>query len=407
MKEPEPLINKAADEIVHQVRRQRRLITALGKGIVRLPLRTLGLVEPAPHRREVGLVPGSLPELSEDERVPAVIDVMRYDGERIEELKNVSPEEAAAKVGEDGVTWIDVVGVRDPDTIRALGTAFDLHPLVQEDLAHTTQRPKLEAYDDQLFIVVKMLHAPTDPDFETSGREIAGAPEIRVEQVGLILGPDYVLSFQEFAGDVFEPVRERIRSSAGRIRNVGPDYLAYALLDIIVDHYFVVMEAIAFHIETLEEAVISDPQPELQTEINGLRREAIFLRRSIWPLREVISSLLRDESPLVSDATKVFLRDAYDHTIQVVDMIESFRDVLSSLVDLYLSSLSHRMNEVMKVLTVIGSIFIPLSFLTGLYGMNFDVIPELHVKNGYFIFLGVIATLTVGMLAYFRHRRWI
>lgn len=404
---PEPPLTKAAEEIKHQVRRQRRLLTALGKGIVRLPLRTLGLVEPAPHRRTVGQVPGSLPELSEDERVPAVIDVMRYDAEHIEELAGVSVETAAAKVSEDGVTWIDVVGVRDPDTIRALGEAFDLHPLVQEDLAHTTQRPKLETYDDQLFIVVKMLHEAHEPDFETSGRELNGAPEIRVEQVGLILGPNYVLSFQEFEGDVFEPVRERIRQSAGRIRTVGPDYLAYALLDLIVDHYFVVMEAIAFHIETLEEDVINDPRPELQTEINGLRREAIFLRRSIWPLREVISSLLRDESPLVSDSTKVFLRDAYDHTIQVVDMIESFRDVLGSLVDLYLSSLSHRMNEVMKVLTVIGSIFIPLSFLTGLYGMNFEYIPELGYHNGYFIFLGVITVLTAGMLLYFKHRKWI
>ena len=406
MSPPDP-IGKAAEEIVHQVRRQRRLLTALGKGIVRLPLRTLGLVEPAPHRRTVGQVPGTLPDLAEEDQVPAVIDVIRYDEDMIEELADVSVEEAAAQVEKPGVTWIDVVGVRDPNTIRELGRVFDLHPLIQEDLAHTTQRPKLETYEDQLFIVVKMLHEAREPDFETAGREVNGAPEIRVEQVGIILGPNYVLSFQEYEGDVFEPVRERIRSSAGRIRTVGPDYLAYALLDIIVDHYFVVMEGIAFHIETLEEEVINNPQPALQTEINALRREAIFLRRSVWPLREVISSLLRDESPLVSASTKVFLRDAYDHTIQVVDMIESFRDVLSSLVDLYLSSLSHRMNEVMKVLTVIGSIFIPLSFLTGLYGMNFDVIPELHVKNGYFIFLGVIATLTVGMLAYFRHRRWI
>src|SRR5690606_6469714 len=235
----------------------------------------------------------------------------------------------------------------------------------------TTQRPKIESYDGQLFIVVKMLHAPSEPGFEHLGAEVEGAPEIRVEQVGLILGPDYVISVQEFPGDVFDPIRLRIRQAAGRIRSVGADYLVYSLLDLIVDHYFVVMEGIAFHIEAIEEAVLADPRPELQTEINALRREALFLRRSIWPLREVIA-------PLVTDPTKVYLRDAYDHTIQVVDMIESFRDVLASLVDLYLSSLSHRMNEVMKVLTVIGSIFIPLTFLAGVYGMNFDVMPELH-----------------------------
>lgn len=401
-------LTRAADEVRHQVRRQRRLLGAFGRGIVRLPLRTLGLADTTSHRRRsIGQAPGTLREISEAERVPTRIDVLRYDGDAIEEHADVSVAEAAALRERPGVAWIDVVGVRDPDTIRALGDAFGLHPLVLEDLTHTTQRPKLEAYEDQLFIVVKMLHAPSEPDAEHLGAEAEGAPEIRVEQVGLLLGPNYVISVQEFEGDVFEPIRLRIRQAAGRIRSAGADYLAYALLDIIVDHYFVVMEGIAFHIEALEEAVLSDPQPELQTEINALRREAIFLRRSIWPLREVISSLLRDESPLVTDATKVYLRDAYDHTIQVVDMIESFRDVLASLVDLYLSSLSHRMNEVMKVLTVIGSIFIPLSFLTGLYGMNFVNIPELEYENGYFVFLGVIGLLIVAMLAYFKRRDWI
>ena len=403
---PADSLTRAAGEVRHQVRRQRRLLGALGRGIVRLPLRTLGLADSTSHRRHsIGQAPGTLRDISEEERVPTRIDVLRYDGASVAELADVSVAEAAAQRAQPGVTWIDVVGVRDPDTIRALGEAFGLHPLVLEDLTHTTQRPKIESYDGQLFIVVKMLHAPSEPGFEHLGAE--GAPEIRVEQVGLILGPDYVISVQEVPGDVFEPIRLRIRQAAGRIRHVGADYLAYSLLDLIVDHYFVVMEGIAFHIEAIEEAVLSDPRPELQTEINALRREALFLRRSIWPLREVIASLLRDESPLVTDPTKVYLRDAYDHTIQVVDMIESFRDVLASLVDLYLSSLSHRMNEVMKVLTVIGSIFIPLTFLAGLYGMNFDVMPELHYANAYFVLLGVMAAVALGMLALFRRRGWI
>lgn len=407
-RKPADSLTKAAGEVRHQVRRQRRLLGALGRGIVRLPLRTLGLADATPHRRRsIGQAPGTLREVSEEERVPTRIDVLRYDGASVEEHAGVSVAEAAALRERPGVAWIDVVGVRDPATIRALGEAFGLHPLVLEDLTHTTQRPKIESYDGQLFIVVKMLHAPSEPGFEHLGAEVEGAPEIRVEQVGLILGPDYVISVQEFPGDVFEPIRHRIRQAAGRIRSVGADYLVYSLLDLIVDHYFVVMEGIAFHIEAIEEAVLADPRPELQTEINALRREALFLRRSVWPLREVIASLLRDESPLITDPTKVYLRDAYDHTIQVVDMIESFRDVLSSLVDLYLSSLSHRMNEVMKVLTVIGSIFIPLTFLAGVYGMNFDVMPELHYANAYFILLGVMAAVALGMLALFRLRGWI
>ncbi len=392
------------DELFRQVRRQQRRLEALGRGLVRLPLRTMGLIERPTVPRRVGQVPGMVPDLSDEERVASRIAVMHYDADHVEETPEATVAEAAARSREPGVTWIDVVGVRDPQTIRALGEAFGLHPLVQEDLVNTTQRPKLESYDDLLFIIAKMLHTD-EPNGSVNGG--AARREVLVEQLGIVLGPGYVLSFQEFAGDVFEPVRERIRGDAGRIRDAGPDYLAYALLDLLIDHYFVVIESIGEHIELLEEVVLDDPQPGVQAEINGLRRQAIFLRRSIWPLREVLSALLRDESPLVEDRTKLFLRDAYDHTIQVVDLIESFRDVLASLVDLYLSSLSHRMNEVMKVLTVIGSIFIPLSFLTGLYGMNFAYIPELQYHYGYFVFLGVIGLLLVGMLAYFKRKHWL
>ncbi len=392
------------EELFRQVRRQQRRLGALGRGLgrdlVRLPLRAVGLIDRPTVPRRVGQVPGELPEMSEDEHVAARLSVVHYGEDHLEEIAEATVEEAAARSRADGVTWIDVVGVRDMGTIRALGEAFGLHPLVQEDLVNTTQRPKIETYDEQLFIIAKMLHLA---DLDGDGVR----DEVRVEQLGIVLGPGYVLSVQEFEGDVFEPVRERIRSSAGRIRSVGADYLAYALLDLTIDHYFVVIEGIGEHIEMLEEVVLNDPRPEVQTEINDLRREAIFLRRSIWPLREVLSALLRDESPLVEDRTKLFLRDAYDHTIQVVDLIESFRDVLASLVDLYLSSLSHKMNEVMKVLTVIGSIFIPLSFLTGLYGMNFEYIPELQAHNGYFYFLGAIGVLLVGMLVYFKRKGWM
>ena len=373
---------------------------------VRLPMQTLG-IGGRQQRRPPGQAPGTLPTFTEEEREPARLRSFRYDLGTYVERETLTIEEASEKRAKPGVLWVDVVGARDPDAIRALGDAFGLHPLVQEDLINTTQRPKLEAYsdsarcEDHLFIVVKMLHAPG-----AEGTAAVDSSEVVVEQVGLVIGHGYVLSFQEHEGDVFEPVRERVRQGS-RIREFGPDYLAYALLDVIVDHYFSVVEELGDRIESIEEEVLEDPQPEVQHEINGLRREVIFLRRQIWPLREVLSALMREESPLIEERTKVYLRDVYDHTIQVVDAIESFRDVVSSLVDLYLSALSHRMNEVMKVLTVIGSIFIPLSFLTGLYGMNFEYIPELQAHYGYFVFLGVIGALFVGMLGYFRYRGWL
>lgn len=393
------------------LRRRRRELSALGRGLVllptralHLPLRALGLAEPRRHR-PAGAVPGALPELTEAERRPARLRLFHFDERHYEEQDEATVAEAAALRTAPGVTWAALAGLRDTAALEALGEAYGLHPLVLEDLFHTTQRPKLETYgatrEPQLFIVLKMIH---DPE-ETGGQE--PSREVVVEQVGLVLGPSYVLSFQEGEGDVFEPVRERLRSGAGRIRAQGPDYLAYALIDVIVDHYFVVIEGIAERIEALEEAILREPRPEVQHEVSALRREVLFLRRAIWPLREVLNALLRDDSGLVAERTKVYLRDVYDHTIQAVDFIEGFRDVLGTLVDLYLSAVSFRTNEVMRVLTVIGSIFLPLTFITSLYGMNFDVMPELHAQHGYFIVLVVMIVVALGMIVFFRRRGWL
>ena len=338
---------------------------------------------------------------------PARVTVFHYDAERADEHDGISAAEARALADEPGVLWVNVDGVADTATAAAFGEAFGLHPLVTEDLVHTTQRPKLEAYGDQVFVVARMIRASDldaataycDNDPDTAGHTI--------EQVGIVLGDGWVLSFQEEAGDVFDPLRQRIREGVGRVRQAGADYLLYALLDLIVDHTFVTLERVGDAAETLEARALDNPDPDVQAAISGLRREVVLLRRAIWPLREVLAALQREDAPYVEDRTRPYLRDAYDHLVQAVEILESLREVLASVNDLYLSSLGMRQNEVMKVLTVVGTIFLPLGFLTGLYGMNFDNIPELHVRYGYFILLGVMAALTLGTLVYFRRKGWV
>ena len=257
-----------------------------------------------------------------------------------------------------------------------------------------TQRPKIEDYDKYIYIVIRMLGYDSD------------AEELSSEQISLVLGHGLVLTFQEKPGDVFDHVRERIKKP-GRIRMVNVDYLAYALLDAVVDNYFVILERIGEEIEALEEGMVEDPTPRLLEKVHKLKRELIIIRKSVWPLREVVSGLERSESELVRHETKVYLRDLYDHTIQVIDAVESYRDMVSGMQDLYLSSISNRMNEVMKVLTIIATIFIPLGFMAGIYGMNFEFMPELAWKWSYPLFWGAIATVSGSMLLYFRKKKWI
>ena len=292
-------------------------------------------------------------------------------------------------------TWINFDGIYQLDTIEKIGKHFKIHPLVLEDIMNTGQRPKMEDFGDYLFIVLKMLHYDEKKD------------ETKTEQVSLVLSSKYVLSFQEDEGDVFDSIRERIRTDRGSIRKRRADYLAYSLIDAIVDNYFMVLEKIGEKIEDIEDELIKNPTPAVLQTIHHLKRELIFLRKSVWPLREVISRLERWESPLIDKSIEIYLRDVYDHTIQVIDSLETFRDTLSGMLDIYLSSVSNRMNEVMKVLTIIATIFIPLTLIAGIYGMNFRYMPELESPWGYPMVYVVMLAVCAVMLVYFRRKKWL
>lgn len=347
------------------------------------------------RKSKVGLSPGSVVFVGEEPARPATISIVDFsadalDERSVEDLSSVLPLRDTSTV-----SWINVDGLHDTELIKTIGDHFGIHPLVQEDIAHTGQRPKLEEYDDYLFLVIKMIYH----DDETQA--------LRTENVSLVIGPNYVFSFQEEPGDVFDPVRERIRSARGRIRTMGSDYMAYALIDVIVDHYFVVLEQFGETAETIEDEVLDEASIATQEKINDLRRNLISMRRSVWPVRELLGRLERLESPLIHEDTRPFIRDAYDHAVQVVDIVESLRDLVSGLTDLYMTSISNRMNEIMKVLTIIGTIFIPLTFIAGIYGMNFEYMPELGWHYGYFATWAVMLTLAGLLLYYFRRREWI
>lgn len=345
--------------------------------------------------KKAGLPPGTLVHVGERKVEKAKITVIDYDEKEFLEKEVPSVEVCFPFKETATVTWINVVGVHDVAVVENLGSCFEVHPLILEDILNTSQRPKMEDMGNYIYIVLRML------SFDE------GKKEIRTEQVSLVIGSNFVISFQETEEDVFGPVRERIRKGKGRIRKMGPDYLAYALIDAIVDNYFLILERIGEKIETLEEALVADPKRETLHEMHNLKREMIFIRRSVWPLREVISGLERGESALIRKGTGIFLRDVYDHTIQVIDTVETFRDMLSGMLDTYLSSISNRMNEVMKVLTIIATIFIPLTFIAGVYGMNFEFMPELGWRWGYFLILGFMVVIGACMVAYFKKKRWL
>lgn len=344
---------------------------------------------------KAGLPPGTLVYIGEPRREPISLTLIAYNATRYEEREIASPAEIPSPLDESAVTWINVEGLHEVDLIRQIGDAFGLHPLVQEDILNTNQRPKVEEYDDALYIVLKML----------SFDEKEGIVQ---EQVSIILGRHYVLSFQEGrVGDVFEPVRERLRTGKGRIRHLGADFLAYSLLDAVVDAYFIILERVGDQVELLQEEVVTDPTPRTLQTIHALKRQMILLRRSVWPLREVIGGLQRGESPLFTEATRLYLRDVYDHTVQVIETVETFRDMLAGILDSYLSSLSTRLNQIMKVLTIIATIFMPLTFIVGIYGMNFRYMPELEWRWGYAAVWGVLLLVGLSMLIVFKRKKWL
>jgi magnesium transporter len=363
-------------------------------------LRRAGVPLPRHHsfrrRSPVGSAPGTL--ISDPDAPPPTIRAMGYGPDGLEETELEAPADAAGLIGRWPVVWIDVEGVGVAEAIETIGGAFGLHRLAMEDVVNVHQRPKVEEYPDHIFAVTRM--ATLDDRVDT-------------EQVSLFLGPGWVLSFQERPGDPFEPVRQRIRVARGRIRGAAADYLFYALIDAVVDNFYPLLEEFGARLELLEEAVIDDPREELVGVIHAARRDALALRHAIWPMREAMGQLYRDESSLISDETRIYLRDAYDHTIQVIDLLENYREMASALLDVYLSSVSHRMNEVMKVLTIIATIFIPLTFIAGIYGMNFDPdasplsMPELGWYWGYPAVWALMVVVALALAVYFKRRRWL
>jgi len=347
------------------------------------------------HVKKAGLPPGTLVHVGEKMVENVRISYIDYDEQGFSEKQVSKIEECFPFKTTPTVTWINIDGLHEVQIIERLGSQFELHPLMLEDILHTEQRPKFEDFEKYMFFVMQMLRY---------NEEIQA---VESEQISLVLGESYVITFQERVGDVFDTVRERIRNSKGRIRKMGPDYLAHALIDAIVDSYFSILEKVGEKIESMEEQLVSDPTERTLQQIHTMKREMILLRRSVWPLREVISGVQRSESRLIQESTDVYLRDVYDHTIQIIDTIENFRDMVSGMLDIYLSGISNRMNAVMKVLTIIATIFIPLTFVAGVYGMNFEHMPELKWHWAYPAVWLVMIAIAAVMLVYFRRKKWL
>ncbi len=341
---------------------------------------------------KAGLPPGTLMHIGEAKRHTPKISIIDYNETKFEEKVAQNAEECFPFRQKKSITWINIDGIHDSKIIHDLGEHFGFHPLLLEDIMNNEQRPKIETFEDHIFIILKMLSYDKK--------------QVTTEQISIIIGKNFVISFQEIEGDIFDPIRKRIRENKGKLRKRGPDYLAYSLIDAIVDHYFAVLEKLEEQIEEAEES-IGRPTAETIKIMHQLKRQTILLQRSIWPLREVVSGMMRSESALLKKTTAIYLRDVYDHTIQIMDTIETFRDLLAGMMEVYLFSVNNRTNEIMKVLTIIGAIFIPLTFITGVYGMNFAFMPALAWEYGYYAVMSGMLIIVLFLLLYFRKRRWI
>ncbi|MFL0198270.1 magnesium/cobalt transporter CorA [Clostridium sp. WILCCON 0269] len=344
---------------------------------------------------KAGLPPGTLMHIGEKKKKAIEIKLYSYNensfDEKVIDLNNVSQ----LHVDKSFVNWISVEGLHDVNIIQKIGSHFNIHLLVLEDILNTRQRPKIENYDTYTYIVGKTLFYDSKLN------------EFNIEQESLILGESYVISFSEKKPEIYNAVCERIRQGVGRIRKMGSDYLAYSLLDVIVDNYFVVLEELSEKIEDTEDELVTNPSKDTLKVIHKLKRQILYLHKSIWPLREVISFLTRSETPLITESLSVYIRDLYDHVIQVMDTTETLRDILSSMLDMYLSSVSNKMNEIMKVLTIISTVFIPLSFIVGLYGMNLKDMPEYNWPWMYPVLWAIMLSIAALMLIFFKKKKWL
>ncbi len=348
-----------------------------------------------PGRKAQNQIPGQVTYQGKKQKLVTKLEIIDYSNRHYSQVASEKIADAFKFKDTEHVTWINIDGLSNTAQIEELGDYFKLHPLIQEDIVTTTQRPKIDEYTDYLFIVFKMLHYNDNAEFIN-------------EHVSMVLGKDYVLTFQESDGDVFGGVRERIENDKGRIRNSGADYLMFALLDAVVDNYFAVMETLSDKIEVLEDQLFNDDiNNDITHDIQDLKKEVLKIRKAIVPLREVINRLEKIDTGLIDDKTTTYIRDLYDHIVQVSENVDLYREMVWGLMDMYMSTISNKMNEVMKVLTIMASIFIPLTFMAGIYGMNFENIPELQMKYGYYYLWGLMILVFLGMLWYFKRKKWL
>jgi len=346
-------------------------------------------------QKKAGDAPGTLVHIGEQRIETVRLSLVTYSADAMEERLVDTLDELIALCDATKFTWINVDGIHDIELIGRLGQHFGIHPLTQEDILNTAHRPKFEEFERYAYMVLKMLR------YDSAGSRVL------TEQVSLILTEKVLISLQESQGDVFEPVRERLRKGRGRIRKAGCDYLAYTLIDAIVDHYFAILEQIGTEIEEIESETLADPTVAVLKRIHEMKREILYLRKQVWPLREVVGIMAKDEPALIQNDTMIFLRDVHDHTIQIMETIESQRDILSGLLDLYMTGISNKMNEVMKVLTIMATIFIPITFIAGVYGMNFKYMPELEWPWGYGLVWAVMVAVVIAMVIYFKNKKWL
>lgn len=356
------------------------------------------------HRKPPGQKPGTAVYTGVQRVDDVIMTVHDFDEKHYDIIPINKIESSESFLHSDSKTWIQIQGLHDIDRLQHVWDYFELHPLIQEDIVNMSQRPKIEAYSDSIFIVMRMI---TKQDHNEESQQL------QTEQISIVLGKNYVLSFQESDISVFDPIIKRLELEGTRLRKLGSDYLAYALVDTVVDHYYHALDLIGQSIEDTEELVIEDPHEKHLQKIHSMRRDLVHFRKSVWSLRDGLNSLIRDESPLITDEVKVFIRDVYDHLIQIIDSIETSREMVFGLYDMYMSGLSNRMNEVMKILTIIATIFMPLTFVAGIYGMNFNPeasplnMPELNWYYGYPAVWGVMLILAIIMAFYFRRKGWL
>jgi len=346
--------------------------------------------------KQVGLIPGTAVFAGEKKTDRLYVELLEYGAKFSEFSGDLEAEYIKnARRHRGGIFWLNCVGLHEADKIETIGRHFKLHPLVIEDILHTGQRPKLEIGKDYLYVVIKML------SFNLAERQV------ETEQLSLVFGKNYVITFQERPGDVFDPIRDRIQAGKGMVRDKGADYLAYLLLDIIVDNYFFIIENISDIIDELEGRLLSDASQDILKEIYRLKNEILLLRKAVWPLLDMMIKLQHTGSRLIKPENQVYLKDLHDHTVQVFDTIDTHRDMAASMLDLYLSNVSRKTNDVMKFLAVISTIFIPLTFIAGVYGMNFRFMPELESRNGYYIVLGAMGAIGIGLFLWFKRKKWV